>query len=188
MRTYKFAAIDMTNLNYTIEDVCKLHRAEQGYMYQPATPTPDWLGDDYDWEGMCSFMNLAYAEKFKIKLNECGIFMFDENANATFWATKHTESEVQASSFAVSNKKLPMIADEICIMDHLMHECYEVSTGLGQAIAQINERIDQWLADDPNVPDYWIWERVTLTQLLDPYLEDEQELFKKFFKLKFTKW
>jgi hypothetical protein len=188
MSSYKFAAIDMTTHSYTLEQVCDLHAAEQGYLYVKGEPQPDWMGDDIDWSDMFSFMQFAYQQKFDIELDKCNIYVFDEKAQATFWRMKHLATDVQARHFKSSKKSLPQLAEMISLFAYEMLESYEVSVNLQTASTQIDSRINEWVSNGIDVPDYWIWERETLTQMIKPYLEEEQDLFKQFFKLKFSKW
>ena len=189
MRSYKFAAIDMTNHSYTLEQVCDLHGAEQGYLYIKGEPQPDWMGDKFDWPVILKFMKLAFAVKMDIHFANCNIYVFDENAQETFWALKHLASEVQARHFKASNKTMPIRADLISTLNLEMFESLSVSTHLRHALKSIEERINEWLTNEPTAPpDHWFWERGTLTQILAPYLVKEQNLIKQYFKLRFSKW
>ena len=188
MNNLKLAAIDLSSFSYDTQRISELHRASTVYQFGSDAPSPSFLPPWYNWENILEFFQLIFAMKFKIDKDECGIFIFDETAESSFWTLTHTEGEVKSRRLQIDASHEQLLADTEQFA-FLGMNAYKVIKAITMAKDVFNERIEVWeMFNSSRAPYAMIWDYETS----DMFLKKNNSVLMKshddFFALNLLEW
>jgi hypothetical protein len=188
MNKLKLAAIDLSLTPCETQRIFELHRASYMYKFGSESQFPSFLPPWYNWENILEFFQLMFAMKFKIDKDECGIFIFDETAESSFWTLTHTEGEVKSRRLQIDASHEQLLADIEQFAFWGMN-AYKVIKAITMAKDVFNERIEVWeMFNSSRAPYAMIWDYETSDMFLKKNNCVLMKSYDDFFALNLLEW